>query len=133
MKRAYLFVLFVTLVITVRAQLKIDAEYRPRFEFRDGYSTLKTEDSEPAYFVTQRTRLNLNHTYNNVTSKLSIQDYRVWGESKLKSELKKIPRRFRGIIHSCLTLEPGKGYGDYYPTGQLERDLDVESKLNKGI
>jgi hypothetical protein len=28
----------------------------------------------------------LNHAYNNVTSKLSIQDYRVWGESKLKTD-----------------------------------------------
>ncbi|MDA3952514.1 MAG: alginate export family protein [Bacteroidales bacterium] len=86
MKRSILFITFIIIIITAKAQLNIDAEYRPRFEFRDGYSTLKTEDSNPAYFVTQRTRLNLNHTYNNVSSRLSIQDYRVWGESKLKAD-----------------------------------------------
>ena len=86
MKRILLSVIFISLFLTGKSQLKIDAEYRPRFELRDGYSTLKAEDSEPAYFVTQRTRLNLNHTYNNVTSKLSVQDYRVWGESKLKAD-----------------------------------------------
>lgn len=68
------------------AQLNIGAEYRPRFEFRDGYKTLKPDDSNPAYFTTQRTRLNLNHTNKNITSRISIQDYRIWGESKLKSD-----------------------------------------------
>lgn len=86
MKRIFLFITFIIISTNIKAQLKVDAEYRPRFEFRDGYSTLKTEDSNPAYFVTQRTRLNLNHTYNNVTSRLSIQDYRIWGDSKLKSD-----------------------------------------------
>lgn len=86
MKQAYLILLFATLITTVHAQFNIDAEYRPRFELRDGYGTLKTADSDPAYFVTQRTRLNLNHTYNKLTSRLSIQDYRIWGDSKLKSD-----------------------------------------------
>ncbi len=86
MKHLFLIILFLTLFTTVKAQFSIDAEYRPRFEFRDGYSTLKTANSDPAYFVTQRTRLNLNHNYENLTSRLSIQDYRVWGDSKLKSD-----------------------------------------------
>ena len=86
MKHFYLVLLFVTLFTTVKAQFNIDAEYRPRFEFRDGYSTLKPADSDPAYFVTQRTRLNLNHTYNKLSSRLSLQDYRIWGDSKLNSD-----------------------------------------------
>lgn len=86
MKRIFLFITFIIITTNIKAQLKVDAEYRPRFEFRDGYGTLKTEDTNPAYFVTQRTRLNLNHIYENLTSRLSIQDYRVWGDSKLKSD-----------------------------------------------
>lgn len=87
MKRILFLFIIITISTTVlKAQIKIDGEYRPRTEFRDGYKTLKTEDSDPAYFVTQRTRLNLTHQYNNVTSKLSVQDYRVWGESQLKSD-----------------------------------------------
>ncbi len=87
MKKILLATILTLLFFTGKAQLKIDAEYRPRFEFRDGYSTLKIEDSDPAYFVTQRTRLNLNHIFNNVASRLSIQDYRIWGESKLKADV----------------------------------------------
>jgi Alginate export len=87
MKKIILVIILTALFFTGKAQLKIDAEYRPRFEFRDGYSTLKTDDSDPAYFVTQRTRLNLTHTYNNLTSKISIQDIRIWGDSKLKADV----------------------------------------------
>ena len=86
MKKTFLLVLLLFLIISSKAQLKIDGEYRPRFEYRDGYKTVKTVNSDPAYFVTQRTRLNLLHNYNNITSKLSVQDYRVWGESNLKAD-----------------------------------------------
>ncbi len=84
MKRISIVLLLLTLFVTAQAQFIIDAEYRPRFEFRDGYSTLKTENSDPAYFITQRTRLNLNHTHNKLTTRISIQDYRVWGDQKFK-------------------------------------------------
>lgn len=85
-KLAYLIVVLATLITSAKAQFNMGAEYRPRFEFRDGYGTLKTADNDPAYFVTQRTRLNINHTYNKLKTRLSIQDYRIWGESKLKSD-----------------------------------------------
>jgi len=86
MKRLFLSALLMTLFIAGNAQLKIDGQFRPRFEYRDGYKTFKTEETTPAYFVTQRTRLNLNHKYNNITSQISAQDYRIWGESNLKSD-----------------------------------------------
>ncbi|PLX22096.1 MAG: hypothetical protein C0597_02870 [Marinilabiliales bacterium] len=86
MKKFFVSVLFITTIISAQAQLKIDGQYRPRFEFRDGYKAFNTENNDPAYFVTQRTRLNLNHKYNTVTSRISIQDYRIWGEYKLKSD-----------------------------------------------
>ncbi|OFX84227.1 MAG: hypothetical protein A2W99_00430 [Bacteroidetes bacterium GWF2_33_16] len=86
MKKLLLIISLLLINYIANAQLSINAEYRPRFELRDGYSTLKTDDSEPAYFTTQRTRLYLRHTYNTVTSNLSIQDYRIWGDSKFKSD-----------------------------------------------
>ncbi|MFO7827868.1 MAG: alginate export family protein [Bacteroidales bacterium] len=86
MKLLFIFIFFMLISFLVNAQLDIGAEYRPRFEFRDGYKTLKSENTNPAYFTTQRTRLNLNHTNKYITSRISIQDYRVWGESKLKSD-----------------------------------------------
>ena len=86
MRYRFLLLLLVSLGIEAQAQFKIDAEYRPRFEFRDGYGTLKTVGSDPAYFVTQRTRLNFNHSTDKLTTRISIQDYRIWGESKLKGD-----------------------------------------------
>jgi len=86
MKKHILGITFLFLSITSYAQFLINAEYRPRFELRDGYKTLKTEQTNPAAFVTQRTRLNLSHTYQNITSKISVQDYRIWGESALKND-----------------------------------------------
>jgi hypothetical protein len=86
MKTHFLAIIFLFLSITSYSQFLINAEYRPRFELRDGYKTLKTEETNPAAFVTQRTRLNLSHTYQNITSKISVQDYRIWGESALKSD-----------------------------------------------
>lgn len=39
-------------------QLTVDAEVRPRFEYRHGFKTLFPDNTDPAAFVSQRTRLN---------------------------------------------------------------------------
>jgi len=41
------------------AQVSLTGEFRPRTELRDGYRILNTEQSEAAFFTSQRTRLNL--------------------------------------------------------------------------
>ncbi|HSD09159.1 MAG TPA: hypothetical protein VLC96_18095, partial [Flavobacterium sp.] len=41
------------------AQFTASGQFRPRTEFRDGYSTLQTKDAETAVFTSQRTRLNV--------------------------------------------------------------------------
>lgn len=64
------------------AQLKIDADIRPRFEYRHGYGNLFPNDVEPAAFVVQRTRLNLNYQIENFTMMMSFQDVSVWGDTK---------------------------------------------------
>ena len=61
----------------------IDAEIKPRFEFRNGYgnSFLPSSTSVPASFVNQRTRLNIAHEWKGVLkSYVSIQDVRIWGQ-----------------------------------------------------
>jgi hypothetical protein len=67
------------------AQLEIDGEIRPRFEYRDGYKTLKLNDTNPAKFATQRTRLGLSYKTDLYTTRISFQDVRVWGSEALKS------------------------------------------------
>lgn len=86
MKHLSIGIIFLFIYNFSNAQFSLDGELRPRFEFRHGYKTPKTDSLEPAYFTTQRSRINLNHTKDNLTSKISIQDYRVWGESQLKTD-----------------------------------------------
>ena len=62
------------------AQLKVDAELRPRFEYRHGFSTLFPNDADAAMFVSQRTRLNAKYTIEKLNFYMSFQDVRVWGD-----------------------------------------------------
>lgn len=62
------------------AQLTVDAELRPRFEYRHGVKTLFANDQDPAMFVSQRTRLNAGYKMEKLDFYLSFQDVRVWGD-----------------------------------------------------
>lgn len=71
---------------TSKAQLKIDAEIRPRFEFRNGFKTLFPDDVNPAAFVSQRSRLSTSYGSDNVKVYMTLQDVRTWGDvSQLNS------------------------------------------------
>ncbi|MEZ4969255.1 MAG: alginate export family protein [Flavobacteriaceae bacterium] len=72
--------LFILLSDQVKAQLTIDAELRPRFEYRHGFKTLFPNNEDPATFVSQRTRLNTNYGIDKLSFYLSLQDVRVWGD-----------------------------------------------------
>lgn len=72
--------LFVIMPVVARAQLTLTGEYRPRTEFRNGYKILRTSDDEPAFFISQRTRLNLLYQQDQYSFKISGQDVRTWGE-----------------------------------------------------
>ena len=68
------------------AQLTIDAELRPRFEYRHGFQTLFPDNTEPAAFVSQRTRLNTKFIKEKYSFYLSLQDIRVWGDTRQLAE-----------------------------------------------
>lgn len=65
---------------TIFAQLKIDAELRPRAEYRHGFKTLFPDNTNPALFVSQRTRLNTTYKTEKLNFYVSFQDVRVWGD-----------------------------------------------------
>ena len=69
-------------VVNAHAQLTIDADIRPRFEYRHGFANLFPNDAEPAAFVVQRSRLNLNYQMEKLTMMMSFQDVSVWGDTK---------------------------------------------------
>jgi hypothetical protein len=60
--------------------LLIDLQMRNRFEVRNGYGSIPSENAVASTFVNQRTRLSLTYQHNNMfNSVLSFQDVRVWG------------------------------------------------------
>src|SRR6056297_3512524 len=69
----------------LHAQLQIDAQYRPRFELRDGYRKLSNLDNTPTGVISQRTRLSLTYKTENLKLVFSPQDVRVWGDENLSS------------------------------------------------
>ncbi|MEX2234513.1 MAG: alginate export family protein [Cyclobacteriaceae bacterium] len=64
----------------MNAQVAFSAQIRTRSEFRDGQGTLSTSDAPPAFFTSQRTRVNLGYTAHRLKIYTSIQDVRVWGQ-----------------------------------------------------
>lgn len=71
---------FTLLIMQVQAQFTLDAELRPRFEYRHGYKTLFPDNVDPAAFVSQRTRLNTAYEIEKLSFYLSLQDVRTWGD-----------------------------------------------------
>lgn len=75
-------IIIITLLIfsNTNAQLTVDVELRPRFEYRHGFKTLFPNNTEAASFISQRTRLNSKYTNHKLQFYLSLQDVRVWGD-----------------------------------------------------
>lgn len=78
---------FLVLIVSTHlfAQFKINAQYRNRFEFYDGYRKLAAEGSTPAAFISQRTRLSFSYETERLKVKFTPQDVRVWGDEQLTS------------------------------------------------
>lgn len=79
MKTALLF-LSCFFLATSWAQFTLEAEIRPRLEYRHGFKTLYKASDSPALFISQRSRLNAKHVTEALTVYLSLQNIRVWGD-----------------------------------------------------
>lgn len=81
MKKIILLVFFGMLSqLSFAQEFEADLQLRPRFEFRNGYKTLLSEEEDPASIVSQRSRLNLNFSEEKLKLKFSVQNVRVWGD-----------------------------------------------------
>ena len=81
-------IIFHVAVLNSFSQLNIGVEYRPRFEFRDGYRILPPAlGQSPAFQVSQRTRLNVGFKWSIINTYLSVQDVRIWGDEPLKKDM----------------------------------------------
>lgn len=80
-------ILFSLFSNAVNAQFTISGELRPRVEFRNGYKKLSDTDNNFAAFISQRSRMILAYKNEKITTKLSFQDVRVWGDETFKTDV----------------------------------------------
>jgi hypothetical protein len=80
MKKIIITIVTIVTFLNVNAQFKVSGEFRPRFEFRSGYKEIMLDSLTPAYFVSQRSRLNFDIVKEQYEARLSFQDVRVWGD-----------------------------------------------------
>ena len=97
--------------LAARAQLVVSAEIRPRAELRDGFRTVSTPAEKPAFFVEQRSRLNVAYGREKLRLQLSMQDIRIWGST---SQIYKTDPNLFNVFEA---------YGEY----QLTRRLAVRA------
>ncbi|NPV37148.1 MAG: alginate export family protein [Bacteroidales bacterium] len=62
------------------AQFSLSSEFRPRMEYRHGYKQPAPSAVDPAFFVSQRTRLTGEYKSNVAKMLFSFQDVRTWGD-----------------------------------------------------
>lgn len=90
-----------------RGQLVISAEIRPRAELRDGFKTVSTHAEKPAFFVEQRSRLNVGFARERLRLQFSAQDVRIWGST---SQIYKTDPNLFNVFEA---------YGEYQLTQRL--------------
>jgi len=58
-----------------------DVQFRPRYEYTNGFGTLLTPTTKHTSFIGNRARLNLNYNDTKLKIKLSIQNVHTWGDA----------------------------------------------------
>lgn len=87
MKKSGILIMLIILAALspARAQLTVSGEFRPRAEVRGGYGQLRTDTLDPAYLVSQRTRLAFLYQKDWIKAYVSFQDVRLWGGDDIYS------------------------------------------------
>jgi hypothetical protein len=66
--------------LSASAQFTLSGQFRLRTEFRNGYGAPLPKGTNPAFFISQRTRLITGYQMYRLKFGLSVQDVRVWGQ-----------------------------------------------------
>ena len=66
--------------IRTEAQLSLSGQLRTRTELRDGQGSPLPKGATPAFFTSQRTRLNVGYNTYRLKFGIALQDVRVWGQ-----------------------------------------------------
>lgn len=82
MKHFLILIAILSISLNSRAQFSLEGEIRPRAEFRYGYRQMPSTGQKPAGHVSQRSRLTLNFKQDKITTRMSFQDIRIWGQQQ---------------------------------------------------
>lgn len=66
---------------TLRREVIVDFEIRPRAEFSDNYMQTPADSTMPEFYVSQRNRFSLTYTARNFKFHASPQEINVWGKA----------------------------------------------------
>ena len=86
MKKLTLISFVILFGTTSFAQFTVSGELRTRGEYRDGYKSIPTPSTDALTMVGQRTRLNVFYQKEKLTTYISLQDARIWGEDKWRDD-----------------------------------------------
>ncbi len=67
---------------TTHAQFSLSGEFRPRGEFRNGFSNIIPDAASPGFGISTRARLNFGYKHEGYDLYISLQDVLVWGENR---------------------------------------------------
>lgn len=104
----------------LRAQFTVSAGFRTRSEYRDGQGTPSASDAPPAFFTSQRTRLNFGYTAHRFKMYTSLQDVRVWGQDASSVN------RTTADAHDGLMLHEAWGEISLLDTGSVIKHLTLK-------
>lgn len=82
-KLLFFLALMLLMAAPAEAQFTLSGEFRPRLEYRSGYRNILADSQSDAFFVSQRTRMELFYEHPKISVGFSLQDVRVWGDAQL--------------------------------------------------
>jgi hypothetical protein len=95
----------------VFGQTTIDAEFRPRTEFRQGFRKPLADTLDAGFVTLQRTRLNVDYKGKILNARISLQDARIWGNSDNKTNSSKVEiyeAWFEYLLTTGLSIQMGR-------------------------
>ncbi|MCF8258791.1 MAG: alginate export family protein [Flavobacteriales bacterium] len=72
---------------SLRSELKVNLEMRPRAEFKDGCRLWKDDDTGADFYMTQRTRMNIMYSRRSWNAVAALQEIHVWTKSGSRPDI----------------------------------------------
>lgn len=122
MKKVLLLIFFSVFSFYSYAQFSVTAEVRPRFEYRNGFKTLRPENNfKAAAFVEQRTRVYFDYQKEKLHLYVSLQDIRMWGN---QNQIYKADPSLTNIYEAYATYQISKSW--YVKVGRQALSYDTQ-------